>query len=310
MLSSNRWGILGKASIARRLTKSLNFLKQKVLYVGTRKKYLHKNKKFCTYKQLLSKKDINHIYIPLPNSLHFLWSKKFLLQSKNVLVEKPAVLTSKHLHELLKIAKKKNVLFKEALMYRHNFETIKFLKILKKISKKNKIKKIECEFSKKINFSKKNIRFSEKLGGGCLNDLGYYGISMINAILPSAKLKKITFIEKELKKKIFTKVHFKLSMQNKIVAEVKSSFNNNNNYVKIYFNNKSILYKDCFTYNENKEIEISTKKNLTKIRLPTSQDRYIDQINNYNNNKIYSIKEMKKNIDLLEKINNSIIHSK
>jgi predicted dehydrogenase len=310
MLSSNRWGILGKASMARRLTKSLNSLKQKVLYVATRKKYLHKNKKFCTYQQLLSKKDIDHIYIPLPNSLHFLWSKKFLLQSKNVLVEKPAVLSSKHLHELLKIAKKKNVLFKEALMYRHNFETIKFLKILKKLLKKNKIEKIECEFSKKINFSKKNIRFSKKLEGGCLNDLGYYGISMINAILPSAKLKKITFIEKELKKKIFTKVHFKLSMQNKIVAEIKSSFNNNNNYVKIYFNNKSILYKNCFTYNENKVIEISTKKNLTKIRLPTSQDRYIDQINNYNNNKIYSIEEMKKNIDFLEKINNSIIHSK
>ena len=76
MQISNRWGILGKASIAKRFIKSLNGLKYEVLYVGTRRKNLFKNKKFCTYKQLLSKKDIDCIYIPLPNSLHFNWAKK------------------------------------------------------------------------------------------------------------------------------------------------------------------------------------------------------------------------------------------
>ena len=309
MQISNRWGILGKASIAKRFIKSLNGLKYEVLYVGTRRKNLFKNKKFCTYKQLLSKKDIDCIYIPLPNSLHFNWAKKFLLRGKNVLVEKPVVLSTKHLFELLKISKKKKVFFKEALMYRHNKETIKFLNIVKDMSKKNKIKKIECEFSKKINFSKKNIRFNKKLGGGCLNDLGYYGISVINAILPSAKIKKFQLINKETKKKILTRAHFKLLLQNNIEVEIKSSFLNDNNYIKIHYDNKSIFYKNCFTYNKFKEIKFIRQKKITKFKLSISQDRYMDQIKNFSNNKIYSIKEMKNNIDLLEKITDYINQS-
>ena len=45
MQISNKWGILGKALIARRLIKSLNTLKYDVLYVGTRRKNLYKKKK-------------------------------------------------------------------------------------------------------------------------------------------------------------------------------------------------------------------------------------------------------------------------
>tara|TARA_Y100000591_G_scaffold230616_1_gene201557 strand:+ start:3859 stop:4791 length:933 start_codon:yes stop_codon:yes gene_type:complete len=309
MQISNKWGILGKALIARRLIKSLNTLKYDVLYVGTRRKNLYKKKKFCSYNQLLAKKDIDCIYIPLPNSLHFNWAKKFLLRGKNVLVEKPAVLSTKHLSELLKISKKKKILFKEALMYRHNKETIKFLNIVKELSKKNKIKKIECEFSKKINFSKKNIRFNKKLGGGCLNDLGYYGISMLNAILPSVKLKKIQFINKEIKKKVLTSVHIKLLLQKKIEAEIRSSFVNDNNYITIHFDNKSIFYNNCFTYNKIKVIKFISQKKITKLKLSVTQDRYMDQIKNFSNNKVYSINEMKNNINLLEKINNSINQS-
>ena len=132
---------------------------------------------------------------------------------------------------------------------------------------------------------------------------------MLNAILPSVKLKKIQFINKEIKKKVLTSVHIKLLLQKKIEAEIRSSFVNDNNYITIHFDNKSIFYNNCFTYNKIKVIKFISQKKITKLKLSVTQDRYMDQIKNFSNNKVYSINEMKNNINLLEKINNSINQS-
>ena len=56
------------------------------------------------YYELLDKENLDAIYIPLPNSLHYYWAKECLNRGINVLVEKPSTCSFKETQELVNIA--------------------------------------------------------------------------------------------------------------------------------------------------------------------------------------------------------------
>jgi predicted dehydrogenase len=61
---------------------------------------------FGSYEELLASKDIDAVYIPLPNHLHVPWSIKALKAGKHVLCEKPIGLSVAEAQELIMQAQK------------------------------------------------------------------------------------------------------------------------------------------------------------------------------------------------------------
>lgn len=55
------------------------------------------------------------VYVSVPNSLHFEWTKKALLAGKHVLCEKPFTSNADEARELVKLAKEKKLVLLEAV---------------------------------------------------------------------------------------------------------------------------------------------------------------------------------------------------
>jgi len=99
-----RWGILGCAAIAEKsLIPALkNASGAELLAIASRSATKARDwaekfslpKSYGSYEDLLADKEIEAVYIPLPNHLHFEWTVKALRAGKHVLCEKPLALTA------------------------------------------------------------------------------------------------------------------------------------------------------------------------------------------------------------------------
>lgn len=70
---------------------------------------------YGSYEDLLADSEIEAVYIPLINSLHFPYARKALLAGKHVVMEKPFVLHSEEAEELAVLAAGKNLFITEAV---------------------------------------------------------------------------------------------------------------------------------------------------------------------------------------------------
>ena len=78
---------------------------------------------YDSYEDLINSVDIDFVYIPLPNALHFYWAKKALLADKHVLVEKPLTLEFSNTSELVKLAKKSGRLLSENFLFPYHSQS-------------------------------------------------------------------------------------------------------------------------------------------------------------------------------------------
>ena len=109
-----RFGVLGCADIAKRrfIPALINSDCAEFAGIASRSKRrageIAKKYKVKTYsyEALIESDNIDAVYIPLPNFLHFEWSLRALKKGKHVLCEKPIVLDLKSAHTLVKTAKK------------------------------------------------------------------------------------------------------------------------------------------------------------------------------------------------------------
>ena len=122
-----KWGIIGTGMIANNFARNLKTTdKATLLAVASRS--IDKAKEFAgkyeipktygTYEELLKDKEIDAIYIALPNHLHAEWTIKCAEAGKHILCEKPITVNVGELEKLLDVVKKCDVFFMEAFMYR------------------------------------------------------------------------------------------------------------------------------------------------------------------------------------------------
>ena len=105
-----KWGVLGTANIAKGCTiPGMKRAKGCELYaIAGRneekvKKYKEEfgfEKSYIGYDALLEDKDVQAVYIPLPNHLHKEWVIKALKAGKHVLCEKPLALNADDAREM------------------------------------------------------------------------------------------------------------------------------------------------------------------------------------------------------------------
>lgn len=184
-------GILGCANIAQRFI--LPTLKEmdefNILGIGSRTK--EKADKFAkefdtkplySYESILEIENLDAIYIPLPNSIHYDWIKKALEKNLHVLVEKSMSCDYDEVVELNNIAKKKNLVLIENFQFRFHSQ-LQYIKDLVNNGKIGKLRNIRASFGFPPFSDTNNIRYKKELGGGALLDAGAYPLKISQIFL-------------------------------------------------------------------------------------------------------------------------------
>tara|TARA_X000000950_G_C13886724_1_gene649167 strand:- start:1565 stop:2593 length:1029 start_codon:yes stop_codon:yes gene_type:complete len=307
------WGIIGLGAIAQQFSKAfVETSNSKLLAVASHdfqkldffKKQFRIEEKFLynNYEDLINCRDIDIVYIALPNSFHFQWVNESIKNNKNTLVEKPATLNFEEAKIIKKILLDKNIFFAEAFMYRYHPQINYILNLIENneignlismessfgINILSKKRFLFLEKKKKINTSDR--KFNKRLGGGCILDLGCYPSSfslLINSL--KNKIDNCDFKLSKIVKKIGetgvdvdsgAEILFKNGFKSKIEASFKKDIGNasiiRGEYGYITINN---------TWNGNDSVILSAKNNnKTKV--------FLESKNIYS----YQIEQISKNI--------------
>lgn len=186
-------GIVGSGMIVEDLLSFINQIPSiQLIHISGTQRSEEKVKKLCekhqfkrcstSYDELLNDKEVDTIYIGLPNHLHYEYTKQALLANKNVILEKPFTSTIEEAKELEKLAIENHLFLWEAII---NQYVPNFYKIKELLPKLGKIKIIECNFSQYSSrynaFKEGNIlpAFDYTKSGGALMDLNIYNIHFV-----------------------------------------------------------------------------------------------------------------------------------
>ncbi len=129
---------------------------------------------FDNYAALLAASDIDWVYIALPPSLHFEWSRRALEQGKNVLCEKPLCVNARQAEELARLASAKRCFLAHATSFPFHPRSLAMREVLRS-NELGELRRVHvaCSFGE-IMTRGNDHRTDSMLGGGCLLDLGWY----------------------------------------------------------------------------------------------------------------------------------------
>ena len=202
-----RWGVLSTAKIGREKVIPATQRSQfgAVTAIASRDlsraqdrrpRELGIEKAYGSYQELLSDRNVDAIYIPLPNHLHVPWSIRALKAGKHVLCEKPIGLSVAEAEQLAGVAAAHPKLkVMEAFMYRFHpqWQTARQLVQEGRIGQ---LRTIHTSFSY-YNDDPQNIRNQRDIGGGALMDIGCYPISLSRFIFDAEPQRVLGQIERD-----------------------------------------------------------------------------------------------------------------
>jgi predicted dehydrogenase len=176
-----RWGILGAAKIAREwVAPALHAsARNRVAAVASRDAdraaalaapygaAVH-----TSYEALLADREIDAVYIPLPNHAHVEWTEKVLAAGKHVLCEKPIALAAAEVDRLIAARDRAGRLAAEAFMVVHHPQWLRVRELLAE-GAIGRLLQVQGAFSF-FNDDPGNIRNQAGLAGGALRDIGVY----------------------------------------------------------------------------------------------------------------------------------------
>jgi D-xylose 1-dehydrogenase (NADP+, D-xylono-1,5-lactone-forming) len=182
-----RWGILGPGGIANRLLqdagRASNFT---VVAAGSRS--LERAQEFAgrygiaraygSYEEMLADREIDAVYIGVPNSLHHPMTLMALAAGKHVLCEKPYSRHSAQVVEAFDAADAAGLHLMEAFMWRHGPQTRRFMELLPEIGE---LQAIRATFSFAMTATS-DVRLDPTLEGGALMDVGCYPVSGVRLV--------------------------------------------------------------------------------------------------------------------------------
>lgn len=138
-------------------------------------------KGFDRYEDLLNE-NLDAIYLPLPNGLHYEWVKKSLENGFHVLVEKSIGCSYDEVVELNQIAEKRRLVLIENFQFRFHLQ-LNYIQGIIKQGLLGELRIVRSTFCFPPFPDKDNIRYQEKLGGGAIMDAGAYPLKLSQIIL-------------------------------------------------------------------------------------------------------------------------------
>lgn len=187
-----KWGILGTANVASWGTIPGMKLAQYCDMYAIAGRNPEKAKLFAekfgfqkaygSYDELLADKEVQAVYIPLPNDIHLKWVKAALQAGKHVLCEKPMALNATEAREMYATAEACGVNLMEAYAYLHS----PYVESLKKDVQSGIIGDVDYIDTAFVTQGyKEDFRLHKELGGGAMYDLGCYCTTMILSLIDS-----------------------------------------------------------------------------------------------------------------------------
>ncbi|HDR88207.1 MAG TPA: Gfo/Idh/MocA family oxidoreductase [Bacteroidetes bacterium] len=149
---------------------------------------------YGSYEELLSDREIDAVYIPLPNHMHAGWIKKSADAGKHILCEKPLAMDAAEAQDAAAYAEKKGVKLMEGFMYRIQPMWLRARELVN-IREIGKVHVVHTHFSYH-NPDPGNIRNKPEYGGGALMDIGCYAISVPRFILGKEPVRLVAHVER------------------------------------------------------------------------------------------------------------------
>lgn len=293
-------GIIGCSSIAKRvILPAINESKIcKIERIGSRSKIKAKKtaldfhcKKFGNYDEVIEDRDVNIVYISLPIALQEYWIVKAAKAGKHILCEKSITTSLSSIKKIWNECKKEKVKILESFSYKYHPQHIMVQKILQK-KEIGELRNFSSSFVLPISPSLDDFRFSRKLGGGILNDVGCYVINASRFFIKDEPLSITCKLFENKKYNIDTRGTIFLSFKNQKTAFGVIGYDKmfSSDY-RIFCENGSIVSTKAYNIkkSEQTEIQINTKEIQRKKIIPEDQTKLM-------------IEEFCKNINL-KKIN-------
>jgi predicted dehydrogenase len=150
---------------------------------------------YGSYEELLADREIEAVYITLPNHLHAEWVMKAADAGKHVLCEKPFAMNAGEAEKAIRYAEKKGVLVMEAFMYRFHPQWQRARELVR-IGEIGDVHSISTVFSY-TNKDPKNIRNRLDAGGGAIQDIGCYAISCSRFLMGQEPRRAVSLIRRD-----------------------------------------------------------------------------------------------------------------
>lgn len=130
-----------------------------------------------SYEAMLADRELDAIYIPLPNSLHAPWTARALEAGFHVLCEKPLTLDLAEALPLFALARRRERVLLEAYPYRYQPQTLALKRLLDE-GAIGEVRLIQAYFGFSLPADQPNVRLDAALGGGATLDAGCYAVSL------------------------------------------------------------------------------------------------------------------------------------
>jgi predicted dehydrogenase len=134
------------------------------------------------YEALVSRDDIDLVYISLPPSEHASWCVAALKTGKAVLCEKPLATNSDEVHRMFSAAVAAGRPLWEAFHYRFHPAMRQVVELCRRHAF-GEVLRMDVRFEALIERTATEIRWQKQLGGGALMDLGCYAVHAARALL-------------------------------------------------------------------------------------------------------------------------------
>ena len=126
------------------------------------------------YRTLLSRDDVDAVYLSLPPALHAEWTARALAAGKHVLVEKPLAGTGPEAAEVVGLARRHRLVLRENLLFPHHpqHRAVRELVASGRLGEIRSMRSAFCIPARSL----PDVRYVPDLGGGALLDLAVYPV--------------------------------------------------------------------------------------------------------------------------------------
>jgi xylose dehydrogenase (NAD/NADP) len=137
---------------------------------------------YGSYDALLADRDVDAVYISLPNALHVDWTLRALEAGKHVLTEKPFSRRADDVEAAFDLAERDDLVLSEGFMWRHHPQTRALADLVARgVIGRLRILRAAFSFQLAAVHGSDDARFDPQLDGGALMDVGCYCVNAIRA---------------------------------------------------------------------------------------------------------------------------------
>lgn len=191
-----RWGILSTGRIAGIFARGVAVSASgRVVAVGSRaaagagrfagEHGIEARHAHASYEALLADPEVEAVYIATPHPEHRAWAIRAAEAGKHVLCEKPAALNHADAAAMIAAARRADVLFMEAFMYRCHPQTAKIAALIRD-GAIGPVRQVRASFGAYCEFDAASRLWNRGLGGGGILDIGCYPVSFARLVAGAA----------------------------------------------------------------------------------------------------------------------------